>query len=328
LQRQHEQLISQQRNWDTLNAASEKINLVYKLLENADEEDQQELRLQRERTRALEAESAAMQKRLKDADVKLSHADKTANTALHTLTMAQQRSTEWELRAKEYEGQLEMVQTKLEQAEQTHSQLETDYNIAKVQLEEHEADSRLVQVSRAFDQKCQTIYSKHHQQDRESKVREQIAALEAKCLRLQNELEKANNAAKLVASSTPFRPHNGVLHPPRPDSRASTVYDASANRRIPPAGSSQTVPSKFSSSPQPSVWDSMHAPSTNGHHQNSQNKWDSNRMHSPSGRYPDVASSTPKPRRQAYNQYQRGAPSPTPSVVSAAPTMREDGWWS
>ena len=151
LRRQHEQLISQQHNWDALNAASEKINLVYKLLENADEEDQQELRLQRERTRALEAENAALQKRLKDADVKLSHVDKTANTALHTLTLAQQRSTEWELRAKEYEGQLEMVQTKLEQAEQTHSQLEADYNIAQVQLEEREADSRLVQVSRLFD---------------------------------------------------------------------------------------------------------------------------------------------------------------------------------
>lgn len=326
MQRQHEQLISQQRNWDALNAASEKINLVYKLLENADEEDQQELRLQRDRSRALEAENAAMQKRLKDADVKLSHADKTANTALHTLTQAQQRSSEWERRAKEHEGQLEMVQTQLEQAEQTYSQLETDYNIAKVQLEEHEADSRLVQVSRSFDQKCPIIYSKHHHQDRENKVREQIAALEAKCLRLQNELEKANNAAKLVVSSTPFRPHNGVNHPPRPDSRASTV--SLANRRIAPAGNSQTVPSKFSSSPQPSVWDSMHAPSTNGHHRNGQNKWESNPMHSPSGRYPDIAPSTPKPRRQVYNQYQRDAPSPTPSVVSAAPTMREDGWWS
>lgn len=120
--------------------------MVHKLLENADE-DQQEHRLHRERARVLEAENAALQKRLKDTDVKLSHADKTANAALQTLTQAQQRSTEWELRAKEYEGQLEMVQTKLEQAEQTHAQLEADYNIAQVHLEEHQADSRLVQVS-------------------------------------------------------------------------------------------------------------------------------------------------------------------------------------
>jgi hypothetical protein len=147
LLRQLEQLMSQQRNWDTLNAASEKINMVYKLLENADEEDQQELRQQRERTRTLEAENAALQKRLKDADVKLGHADKNANTALQTLTQAQQRSSEWELRAREHEGQLEMVRTQLEQAEQTHTQLEADYNIAKVQLEEHQADSRLAQVS-------------------------------------------------------------------------------------------------------------------------------------------------------------------------------------
>ena len=51
-------------------------------------------------------------------------------------------------------------------------------------------------------------------------------------------------------------------------------------------------------------------------------------MHAASGRYSDNAPPTPKPRRQIYNQYQRGAPSPTPSVVSAAPTMGEDGWWS
>jgi DNA repair exonuclease SbcCD ATPase subunit len=147
LLRQLEQLMSQQRNWDTLNAASEKINMVYKLLENADEEDQQELRQQRERTRTLEAENAALQKRLKDADVKLGHADKKSNTALQTLAQAQQRSSEWELRAREHEGQLEMVRTQLEQAEQTHTQLEADYNITKVQLEEHQADSRLAQVS-------------------------------------------------------------------------------------------------------------------------------------------------------------------------------------
>lgn len=121
--------------------------MVYKLLENADEEDEQELRSQRERTRVLEAENAALQKRLKDTDVKLTQAEKTANAVLQTLTQAQQRSTEWERRAKEYEGQLEMVQTKLEQAEQTHTQLEADYNIANVQLEEHQADSRLVKVS-------------------------------------------------------------------------------------------------------------------------------------------------------------------------------------
>ena len=121
--------------------------MVYKLLENADEEDEQEFRSQRERTRVLEAENVVLQKRLKDTDVKLTHADKTANTALQTLTQAQQRSTEWELRAKECEGQLERVQTKLEQAEQTYTQLEADYNITNMQLEEHQADSRLAKVS-------------------------------------------------------------------------------------------------------------------------------------------------------------------------------------
>lgn len=147
LRRMYDQLLSQQSNWEALNAASEKINMVYKLLENAEEEEQQELQRQRERSRALEAEHAAIQKRLREAELKLSNADKTASTARQTLTQAQQRSAEWERRAKDYEGELEIVRTKLDQAEQTHGQLEADYDSAKMQIEEHEADKRLVDVS-------------------------------------------------------------------------------------------------------------------------------------------------------------------------------------
>lgn len=326
LQRQHDQLVSQQSNWEALNAASEKINLVYKLLENADEEDQQELRQQRERTRAMDVENAALQKRVKDSELKLSSAEKTATTALQTLSQAQQRSSEWERRAVDYEGQLEMVRTKLEQGEQSYLQLEADYNMAKVQVEEHEADNRLVQVSRfrgPFISQRGNNESSH--QDRENKLREQIAALETKCTRLQNELEKANSAAKLSASPSPFRPHhNGV--PPRPDSRASTVYDvrdSASNRRI---VSSASVTSSLTYN-QPSVRDSIHAPPSN---QNGQSRWNSasttTSMHTPPGRYPDYVPSTPKPRRSPYGQYTR-PPSPTLSVVSTAPTRDADGWF-
>lgn len=325
LQRQHDQLVSQQSNWEALNAASEKINLVYKLLENADEEDQQELRQQRERSRALDVENAALQKRVKDAELKLSSAEKTATTALQTLSQAQQRSSEWERCAKDYEGQLEMVRTKLEQAEQSYLQLEADYNMAKVQIEEHEADNRLVQVSRFREPFItQRGNNEPSHQDRENKLREQIAALETKCSRLQDELEKANSAAKSSASPSPFRSHNGV--PPRPDSRASTVYDvrdsAASNRRI---VSSASVTSSLTYN-QPSVRDSIHAPSPN---QNGQGKWSSGStsIHSPPGRYPDYVPPTPKPRRSPYGQYNTRAPSPTPSVASTAPTRDADGWF-
>ncbi|KAF8971587.1 hypothetical protein BDZ97DRAFT_1787214 [Flammula alnicola] len=298
LQAKHDALVSQQSNWEALNAATEKINMVFHLLENADNEEQKELRHYRDRSK----------KRFKDMDTKLANNERATATARQSLSQAQQRSVEWERRAKEYEGKLELLQTKFEQAEQTQSQLEADYSLVKLQLEDREADSRLWE-------------------DRENKQREQITALESKCILLQNELEKAN-AAKLssAASAVPFRPRtNGNMHPPpRPDSRASTIYDgrSDANRRISSYSSARSITSP-NPGPETSVWDSMHAPANN----NGTSKWSTGPIHTPSSRYANLAPSTPKPHRTSYAQYQRG-PSPTPSTVSAAPTQGDDGWWS
>ncbi|KDR84748.1 hypothetical protein GALMADRAFT_233069 [Galerina marginata CBS 339.88] len=308
LQSQHAQLASQQRNWDVLNAATEKINMAFNLLENPDSKEQKELRHHRDRSQALEDENATLLKRYKDLENKLANSDRSASTTRQTLAQAQQRSSEWERRAKEYEGRLEMVQTKFEQAEQTQSQLEADYQLVKMQLEEREADSRL-------------------HQDRENKLRDQMTALESKCVLLQKELEKANAAKLSAPSPTPFRPQaNGNAHPPpRPDSRTSTIYDPrieASNRRISSYSSARSMTSTQSVN-QPSVWDSMHAPAaTNG-----QSKWAAPPpMHTPVSRYSNLAPTTPKQHRPSYNQYQRG-PSPTPSNVSAAPTQGDDGWW-
>ena len=63
---------------------------------------------------------------------------------------------------------------------------------------------------------------------------------------------------------------------------------------------------------QQSVWDSMHAP-----------------IRAPSARRdePIRLPMTPRALRpQAY--YRPQIPSPTPSNVSAAPTLGDDGWWS
>lgn len=149
LGRHHAHLMSQQNNWDALSAATEKINMVFHLLENADSEEQKELRHYRDQSKVLEDENLAMQKRFKDLETKMANNDRTLTTTRQTLTQAQQRSSEWERRAKECEGQLEMVQTKFEQAEQTQSQLDADYQLAKMQLEEQEAEGRLRKVSKS-----------------------------------------------------------------------------------------------------------------------------------------------------------------------------------
>jgi len=321
LQTQHKQVLDQQSNWEALTAATEKMNLVFNLLDNAESEEQKELGVLRARNKALEDENGSVLKRFKEFDTKLANSDRSAAAARQSLTQAQQRSSEWERRAKEYEGQLELVQTKYEQSEQTQSQLDADFSILKQQLEEQEADNRLLKVNWVhviqFDHRLISLILPY--QDRENKSRDQITALESKCVLLQTELEKASTR-KLSALPAPFRPRtNGNSHPPpRPDSRASTIYEPRGDtpaRSINSYSSPRSVVS--TQAPETSVWDSMHAPS--------QSKWAAP-IPTPVARYSHLPPSTPKAHRPSYNQYQRG-PSPTPSTVSVTPTQGDDGWW-
>jgi chromosome segregation ATPase len=112
----------------------------------ADNEELKELRRQRDRSKVLEDEHAAFQKRLKEQESKVANSERAAVTARQNLAQAQQRSSEWERRAKDYEARLEITQTSLDQAEQTHTQLDADYSLVTLQLEEREADIRLAQV--------------------------------------------------------------------------------------------------------------------------------------------------------------------------------------
>ncbi|KAF5377169.1 hypothetical protein D9615_006437 [Tricholomella constricta] len=304
LRTQHDQLASQQSHWDELHRASEKIELLTTLFGQADNEELKELRRYRDRTKVLEGEHAALQKRFKDQETKMGNSERAALTARQSLAQAQQRSSEWERRAKEFEGKLELTQTNLDQAEQTQAQLDADYSLAKLQLEEREANDRLTQ-------------------DQQNKLREQISLLEAKVTRLQHELQQTKT------SKVPPQPYrnitNGNAHPlPRPDSRASTIYDNRAStpqRRL----QSHASTARSNTPPQASVWDSMHAPTTDAYKYATPTPTSS--IHAPRSRYPNLGPTTPKARRPQQS-YRPVAPSPTPSTVSLTPTQGDDGWWS
>ncbi|KAJ6627022.1 hypothetical protein B0H10DRAFT_2210879 [Mycena sp. CBHHK59/15] len=309
LQKQHDHLTSQQSHWDDLRHASGQIEMLTNLIGQADNEELKDLRHVRDRAKVLEGEHAALLKRFKDQENKVANSEKAALTARQSLAQAQQRSAEWEKRAKEYEGQLEMTQTKLDQAEQTQSQLDADYSLVKLQLEEREADERLTK-------------------DRDNKFRDQIAALEAKVNQLQIELDRsrAKTPTKVApaAPATPYRSiTNGSMH--RPDSRTSTVYPSR-----PPSPSARSV-----TPPHPSVWDSMHAPrGPNGTHNSSAASMHAPKVHTPTpaSRYSSMGPAR-RPPSQAYSRYSQARaapptpPSPTPSTVSLAPTQGPDGWW-
>jgi lipopolysaccharide biosynthesis regulator YciM len=84
--------------------------------------------------------------RYKDLENTFTASERNTASARQNLVQVQQRTTEWERRAVEAEGQLESLQTKLDQAEQAHAQLDADYSLVKLQLEEREAEDRAAKV--------------------------------------------------------------------------------------------------------------------------------------------------------------------------------------
>ncbi|KAH8101585.1 hypothetical protein BXZ70DRAFT_906693 [Cristinia sonorae] len=306
--KQYEQATSQQDQWDELRRTTEQLQVLVNMVSQNDSEEVKELRRVRDKFRALESEHSTLQRRLKDQESKAQTNERTAQTARQSLSQAQQRAMEWEKRAKDYEHELESTRSRLDQAEQSQAQLDADYSLVKLQLEEKDAEERL-------------------QRDRESKLRDQVAALEEAMARLRAETDQAKKAAAAAtaaassASTTSSRPtvpsvpsrlrQNGYAPPARPDSRASTIFgDSRVTTPTPPANGTHAAPSiRPASPPQPSVWDSVHAP-RNGR-----------------GVIRAPAPVTPKAKRPHQPYYPRIA-SPTPSNVSAAPTLGDDGWWA
>ncbi|THH17190.1 hypothetical protein EW146_g3571 [Bondarzewia mesenterica] len=209
LRMDHDSLLSQQAHWDDFRRTADQVEMIASLVSQNNDPELKELRRIRDRSKALEGEFAALQRRYKDQENKATSSDRAAAAARQSLIQAQQRSAEWEKRANEYQVELEETRTRLDQVEEKQAQLDTDYSLAKLQLEEKEADERLAK-------------------DREHKLRDQVAALDAKVTRLQAE-----------PRATPTASTNGAV---RSASRA-----LSTRTNTPPQS-------------QMSVWDSMHAP--------------------------------------------------------------------
>lgn len=150
LRKRNDDLSSQQSQWEDLRRATDQIQTLAALFGQADLEEIKELRQTRDKFKVLEGEHAALQRRYKDQDGKIVNAEKTAFTARQTLDSARQRASEWEKRAKEYEQELDRSRSKADDAEQARSQMEADYSMVKVQLEERDAEERLTRVSTSF----------------------------------------------------------------------------------------------------------------------------------------------------------------------------------
>ncbi|KAI0318178.1 hypothetical protein OF83DRAFT_57011 [Amylostereum chailletii] len=293
LKRDHEALLAQQNHWEDLRRAAEQIEHLSALMSQSNEAELGELRRTRDRSKALEGEYAALQRRFRDQENKATSSDRAAASARQSLAQAQQRAAEWEQRTRAMEDELVQTKAQLEQSDSAREQLENEHSFAKLQLVEKDAQERLAQ-------------------GRESTLRDQVASLEGDVARLQGELTRLKSEAKKTTAVPLSKFQN--QSPPRPDSRASTIYPSrSATPTKPTNGLKRPVapaPVRSDTPPQTSVYDSMHAPKH---------------------RYPGLGNGVPgmpKPGKPHPGGYYRPAiASPTPSVVSNAPTQRGDGWW-
>jgi len=162
-----------------------------------------------------------------------------------------------------------------------------------MQLEEKDAEERLAK-------------------DRENKLRDQVAALEARVAQLQ--LQVKDKSVVTRATSTNRTVVAAVSSPPRPDSRASTIYPS---RSATPTASVVDTHHR-TNTPPTSVWDSIHAPSV------SVNDWRQRQQQGspaalPRGRFAVQ-------QQQDWRRQSRVA-SPAPSFDSVALTLRGDGWY-
>lgn len=286
LQKENDALGSQQSHWDDLRRTNEQLEQLAALISQAqtNEPELKELRRVRDRSKVLEGEYGSMQRRYKELEIRVASSDRAASTARASLAQAQQRATEWEQLANENEAALEEAQAARDQAEDRAAQLDVEHSLVQMQLDEKDAEERLAK-------------------DRESRLRDQVAALEARVAQLQaGGAARPKMAAKVAASS-----------PPRPDSRASTVYPS---RSATPTAAASTNGRRADTPPQTSVYDSIHAPL--------------NRK--------AAVAATPPSRRSVFGSSKydwsasasvtaRRVASPTPSVVSVAPTLGDDGWY-
>jgi len=144
----------------------------------------------------LEGEYNSLQRRLKDQETKLANHDRTMATVRQTLTQSQQRAVEWEKRAKETDTEINGIRSQLEEASDANTRLESEVFLLKAQLQEKEADERLAQ-------------------DREGKLRDQVAALEGQVARLKTEGSKPPIASTVYVESASNGVWNSMHHPYR-----------------------------------------------------------------------------------------------------------------
>ncbi|THH09411.1 hypothetical protein EW145_g2020 [Phellinidium pouzarii] len=237
LQADRDRLAAQQSYWEEFRRTADQIDTLTNLIGKVESEEVAELKRSRDRSKVLEGEHAALQKRCKEQEAKIASIERSSSTARQSLAQAQQRSVEWEKKAREFEGEVERLTTAFDQSEQTRAQLDADHSLAKLQMEERDAEERL-------------------SKDRERKLEEEVASLKTKISDLSSELEEERKVSRATSGQW-------AASQARPSSRASTAYEM-PEPPTPRINGKALARQPISAAPSPppvtSTWDSIHAP--------------------------------------------------------------------
>lgn len=150
VQKLNEDLLSQQSNWDELRRATEQMQSLAALFGQVDNEELTELRNIREKHSLLESDHTALQRRVREQDNKIASNERAAVAARQALTQTKERAVEWEKRAKDHEHDLRSTRDKVDELDQANSQFDEELSLVRLQLEERDAEERLMKVSRHF----------------------------------------------------------------------------------------------------------------------------------------------------------------------------------
>ena len=151
LQKDRDSLATHQTHWEALRRTSEQVEQLTRLIGAADSEEMAELKRASDRSKILEGEHTSLQKRFKEQEAKIANIERTSQTARQGMAQAQQRASEWEKQTKELEVELDATRARLDDAGEAKLQLDSEFSVVKMHLEEKEASARAAKVSpRAF----------------------------------------------------------------------------------------------------------------------------------------------------------------------------------
>ena len=285
-------LEQQQDAWRENKLMSQKLDSLMQLLLSKESDELRELRRQRDKSKVMEVELTAAKNRVTDLESKLELLVRSEAKTIQSLEDSRRQVDEYEEKAESLEKELEPLR-RLDAAQKTRDR---EFEQIRSQLQHQEKQEVCMDIiSMAFISNI--ILQNHHRQTN--------VALQEELTTLRSEMEllqKAQATAKWQhhQSKEPTAPAYARAAP-TVNGRGSAVSGAHSAR-------SNTPPTTYNG-----VWQSRHAPSK-------PNK-------APHG-YQSVPRSTVQstPKVHPSSAY-RGSASPAQSVVSQAPTLREDGWW-